>query len=87
MKKIFYLILFFVLACCSSNEESKSMDTSTTINSVTNIESLGNNIEQNQSEKKSSILIEESDSENIIKDDSKPIVLAQMNLLSKKDWE
>tara|TARA_Y100000741_G_C18231281_1_gene549924 strand:+ start:681 stop:1517 length:837 start_codon:yes stop_codon:yes gene_type:complete len=87
MKKLFYLILFFVLAGCSSNEESKSMDTSATINSATNIESLGNNIKQNQSEKKSSILIEESDSEDIIRDDSKPIVLAQTNLLSKKDWE
>ena len=87
MKKLFYLILFFVLAGCSSNEESKSMDTSATINSATNIESLGNNIEQNQSEKKSSILIQESDSEDIIRDDSKPIVLAQTNLLSKKDWE
>ena len=70
MKKLFYLILFFVLAGCSSNEESKSMDTSATINSATNIESLGNNIEQNQSEKKSSILIQESDSEDIIRDDT-----------------
>ena len=82
MKKLISLIMFFVLiASCSSDKDTK-------------VELLGNNIEktnnlvnQPKNNIKESLIIEESDSEDIVIDSSQPIILAQSNLLTEREWE
>ena len=81
------LFLIFFIVSCSSNEEPTYENTSISNDSVSeNDQPL---IENNDiAAQKQSFLIEESDAEKEIQDDSQPIILAQANEFEEiKNWE
>ena len=82
MKKLICLIMFFVLiASCSSDKDTKVELPDN------NIEKTNNLVNQPKNNINESLIIEESDSEDIVIDSSQPIILAQSNLLTEREWE
>jgi thiol:disulfide interchange protein DsbA len=81
-KLLFNLIITMTLISCSSNEEPSVQNNSDSRKNVFQFNTQDQNIVQ-----KESILIEESDAEEAIRDDSQPIILAQANISQNNNWE
>ena len=82
IKLLFNLIVTMTLISCSSNEEPSVQNNSDIKKAVSQFNDLDLNII-----KKESLLIEESDAEETIRNDSQPIILAQANITQNNNWE
>ena len=82
IKLLFNLIVTMTLISCSSNEEPSVQNNSDIKKAVSQFNDQDLNII-----KKESLLIEESDAEETIQDDSQPIILAQANMSQSNNWE
>ena len=82
IKLLFNLIVALALTSCSSNEAPSIESTSNTKQAPTKIVEKNEVAAQNES-----LLIEESDAEELIRDNSQPIILAQANINQNNNWE
>ena len=82
IKLLFNLIVVMALTSCSSNEAPSTQTTPNTGQTSIQFEKKHEVVSQIKS-----VLIEESDAEESISDDSQPIILAQANINQNNNWE